>query len=230
MLRLIFALLAATPAAAQETAAAQPPVIVMTGDAVVRRVPDRALVTVIVETRASNPRDAQRRNADAMSAVQKRIADARVPKDAVRTLGYDLEQAFDFVDGRRVPRDFVARHSLEVRLDEVGRAGELVDIVVQAGATSIGGIQFDLQDRAAAEREALRLAVTDARARADAAAAGAGRTVDRVLRIEDARQEPPTMPRPMMALGRAAAAETETPVAPGLIEIHARITLTASMK
>ena len=38
------------------------------------------------------------------------------------------------------------------------------------------------------ERDALRHAVEDARARADALAAGAGRTVDRVIRIDDSRQ------------------------------------------
>ena len=67
----------------------------------------------------------------------------------------------------------------------------MLDAVVQAGATSIGGVRFDLKDRAGAEREALRLAVADARARAEAAAAGAGRTIDRVLRIDDTRRETP---------------------------------------
>ena len=48
-----------------------------------------------------------------------------------------------------------------------------------------------LQDRAAVEREAVRLAVADARARAVAAAAGAGQTIDRVIRIEDSRDPAP---------------------------------------
>jgi uncharacterized protein YggE len=205
------------------------PLIVAVGEAVVRRAPDRAFITVSVETRAKSPRDAQRLNAEAMTAVQQRLAAARLPKDAVHTAGYDLQQEFDFNQGRRIPREYLARNTLEVRVDEVTRAGEIMDLVVQVGATSLTGIRFDLQDRTSAEREALRLAVADARARADAAAAGAGRTVDRVIRIDDSREGGVPPPRPL-AYARTAEAAAQTPVEPGLIEIHSRVSLTVSMK
>ena len=219
-------MLAAGAASAQPP---QPDVIVTTGEAVVRRAPDRAFITVTVETRAKGPRDAQRLNAEAMSAVQQRLEQARVPKDAVRTQGYDLQQEFDFTGGKRVPREFVARNAIEVRVDEIGRVGELLDVAVQGGATAIGGVRFDLRDRESVEREALRLAVVDARMRAEAAAAGAGRAVDRVIKVEDVREGGGSMPRPMMTLARAADAAT-TPVEPGLVEVRARVTLTAAMR
>jgi uncharacterized protein len=215
--------------AAQEPGTPQTPVIVTVGEAAVRRGPDRAFVTVSVETRAKSPREAQRLNAEAMTAVQQRLTQARIAKESIRTTGYDLQQEFDFVQGKRVPREFAARNGVEVRVDDIARTGDVVDAVVQSGATSVSGIRFDLQDRDTAEREALRLAVADARARADAAAAGAGRTVDRVLRIEDSRDMAIAPPRPMMTMARAAEAP-QTPIEPGLIEIRARVTLTVSMK
>jgi uncharacterized protein YggE len=216
---------------AQEPAVPQVPSVVTVGDAIVSRAPDRVFVVVSVETRAKSPRDAQRMNAEAMTDVQQRLAQARIPREAIRTTGYNLQQEFDFVQGRRVPREFAARNGVEVRLDDVTRTGEILDAVVQSGATSVSGIRFDLQDRAGAEREALRLAVADARARAEAAASGAGRSIDRILRIEDSRDTPIGPPRPMMTFARAGAeAAPQTPVEPGLIEIHARVTLTASLK
>lgn len=218
-------------------ASAQPPdpavatnLVVTSGEAVVRQAPDRAFVTITVEARAKSPRDAQRQNAEAMTAVQQRLATARIAKDAIRTLGYDLEQEFDFIQGRRVPREFVARNAVEVRVDEIARVGELLDIAVQGGATSIGGVRFDIQEREKVEREALRLAVVDARGRAEAAVAGAGRALDRIIKIEDAREAgilPP--PRPMMMM-KSAEAAVQMPVEPGLVEIRARVTLTASMR
>ena len=227
----IVLVLAATAALAQPPESANAPnVVVTSGEAVVRQAPDRAFVTISVEARARSPRDAQRQNAEAMTAVQQRLATARVAKDAIRTLGYDLEQEFDFIQGRRVPREFVARNAIEVRVDEIARVGELLDVAVQGGATSVGGVRFDLQDREKVEREALRLAVVDARSRAEAAVAGAGRTIDRIIKIEDSRESgivPP--PRPMMMMKSADATET-TPVEPGLVEIRARVTLTASMR
>ena len=217
------------------SAAAQPPadprdVIVTTGEAMVQRAPDRAFVNVTAETRAKSPRDAQRLNADAMTALQQRLAQARIPKEAMRTLGYDIQQEFDVIQGKRVPREFVARNTLEVRVDEIAQLGELLDAAVQSGATSVGGVRFDVKDRAAAEREALRLAVVDARARADAAAAGAGRGIDRIVRIEDARDGPIVMARPMMSMAAARMSDAPTPMEPGVIEIRAHVTLTAALK
>ena len=72
-----------------------------------------------------------------MTAVQARVTGLGIPKDAVRTLGYNIQQEFDYVNGRRVPRGYIARNALEVRVDALERLGELLDAVVQAGATSM---------------------------------------------------------------------------------------------
>jgi uncharacterized protein YggE len=226
MLLLVASMFLAVPAVAQDRAPAEP-VIVTIGEAVVRRAPDVAFVTVAAESRAKSPREAQRTNADLMSAVQKRLLDSGIPRDAIRTLGVRLEQEFDMANGRRVARDYVAHNAIEVRVDDVGRTGEVADTAVSAGATSIEGIRFDLKDRASAEREALRLAVVDARGRAEAAAAGAGRTVDRVLRIEESGMARPIQP---MAYARMEANAAATPVMPGPIEISSHVTLTVAIK
>jgi hypothetical protein len=225
-----FAACFARPGLAQAPTAPAEPSITTTGEAVVRRAPDRAFVTAAVESRAKDPRDAQRQNAATMTAVQQRLEAGGIAKDAIRTLGYSIQQDVDWVNGRRVPREYVARNAIEVRLDAIERTGEVLDIVVQAGATTVTDVRFDLVDRAGAEREALRLAVIDARARADAAAAGAGLAVDRVLRIDDSRQsfQPP---RPMLAMAREAAdMQVTTPIESGDVEIRAQVTLTVAIR
>jgi uncharacterized protein len=230
ILILIALVLTASRTSAQPADVSNPTnVVVTSGEAMLRHAPDRAFVTVAVEARAKNPRDAQRQTAEVMTVVQQRLTNAGVPKDAVRTLGYDLEQEFDFTQGRRVPREFVARNAIEVRVDDIARVGEILDLAVQAGATSVSGVRFDIKDREKIERDALRLAVVDARGRAEAAAVGAGRSVDRIIKIEDAR-DPGGPPRPMMTFAMKSAEAAQTAVEPGFIEIRARVTLTASMK
>jgi uncharacterized protein YggE len=218
--------------AAQDNPTPQVPSIVTSGEATVRRAPDQAFVTVAVETRARNPKDAQRTNAEAMTAVQQKLAEIGIAKDAVRTTGYNVQQEFDFSNGRRTPRDFVARNGLEVRIDAVERVGEVLDVTVTAGATSVGGVRFEIKDRAGAEREALRLAVVDARARAEAMATGAGRTLDRILRIDDSRQPQyrPAAPQMMAARAGGMADAAPPPIEAGLIEIRADVTLTIAIK
>jgi uncharacterized protein YggE len=225
--------LAATPAAAQNQPPPQPrdPVVVTSGEGVVKRVPDRAWVTISAESRAKGPREAQKMNADAMSAVLQRLKGAGLPAEAIRTLAYDLQPEFDYANGRQTLRGYVARNSVEVRVDDLPRLGEILDAAVTSGATNVGGVRFDVKDRAAAEREALRLAVADARARADAAAAGGGVKVERILRIEEHRAVlPPPRPIPMTAMREAAVMAAEPPVAAGELEIKANVTLTAIVR
>jgi len=207
------------------------PVVVTTGEGVVKLAPDRLWVSVAAESRAKSPKDAQRANADAMKTVLDRLKALGLPADAIRTSGYDLQPEFDYANGRQTLRGYVARNSIEVRVDDIARAGDVLDAAVGSGATNVSGVRFDLKDRTSAEREALRLAVADARRRADSAAAGAGMRVDRVLRIEEQRAMVPE-PRPMMMARQSMVADSAgaPPIVAGEVEVRVGVTLTSSIK
>jgi uncharacterized protein YggE len=206
------------------------PSIMTRGQAILNARPDRAFVTIAAESRSKNSAEAQKQNAVAMNAVLQKIEQAGVPKDAIRTLGYELQPEYDYVNGRQSFRTYVARNTVEVRLDDIDRVGVVIDAAGAGGATTISGIRFDVRNRAALERDALQQAVADARARAEAAAKGAGATIDRIVRIEEEgiHIEPP---RPMMRMAmQGAAADAMTPVEPSTIEIRAAVTLTVSLR
>jgi uncharacterized protein YggE len=220
----------ASPVLAQTKETPSTPVVVTAGEGVVRAVPDRAFVSITAESRGSNPREAQRRNTELMKPVQDKLRAAGVSDDAIRTTGYDLQQEWDYVNNRRISRGYVARNTIEVRVDTLDKLGEILELAVSAGATSVGDIRFDLKERAKLEREAVRLAVADARARADAAAAGAGLTIARVLRIEEHGVVAPP-PVPMMRMtAREEAAQADVPIAAGQMELRARVTVTAELR
>ncbi len=223
--------LAAAPVTAQ-TPAPQPegPVVTTVGEASVKRTPDRAWVTVAAESRAKTPREAQTANSAAMSGVLAKLKSAGLPADALRTVGYDLQPEFDYANNRQTLRGYVARNSVEVRVDDLPKLGEILEGVVGAGATNVSGVRFDVKDRAAAEREALNKAVADARARADAAASGAGLKVERVLRIQEQRAMPLPEPRVAMMRESLQASGGAPPVVAGEIDIRASVTLTASVR
>lgn len=220
-----------SPAAVAAQSAPEPSVVVVSGEGIVKATPDQAWVGIAAETRSSSPRDAQARNAEAMALVQQKIAGLGIPKDAVRTVAIDLQVEYDYANGRQTPRGYIARNRIEVRVDDLARLGEVLDASVGSGATQLQGLRFDIKKRDALEREALQRAVADAMLRADAAAAGAHRVVDRVVRIEEsnARQG---RPLPMTAASRAMVSEavTVTPVAAGEVEVHAQVTLTVTVK
>jgi len=235
LLMLALVLPSPTAAFAQEPSTStknEPDVIVTAGEGMVRIAPDQAFVSITAESRARLPREAQRLNAEAMTAVQQKLKAAGFTGDAVRTLQLELQPQYDYSNGKQTLREYLARNTIEVRVEPVERVGDVTDLAVGSGATSVSNIRFELKDRHAVEQKALQEAVTQARARADAIAQAANRTIDRIVRIEDQLQTEAPPPRPFMAMARSveAAPQAQTPVAPGILEIHARVTLTAKMR
>jgi uncharacterized protein YggE len=225
-------LVAGAAASAAQSVPPGPPVVVVRGEGEVRTPPDVAFITLATEHRAAAAKDAQAQGATVMTAVQQRLAAAGLAKDAIRTLSYDLQPQFDYVNGKQVARGFLARNVIEVRVDQVTRVGELLEIVVTAGGTTVQGVRFDVKDRTQLERQAISRAVADARARAVAAAEGAGTTIVAVVRIEESGVisrpiEPPMM---RMAADSIAAAPPPPPIAAGEVVVRATVTLTASIK
>jgi len=224
--------LAATTASAQQLAP-QPPgpdTVVTNGEGVVQAVPDRAYIVVGAESRASSAKDAQKKNTEVMEPVQRKLRSAGVPAEAIRTIGYDVQYEWDYVNNRRVGRGYVARNTIEVRVDNIDRVGEYLEIAVESGATTLGGVRFDLKDRTKLERDALRSAVADARGKAEAAAAGAGRAIERIIRIDEHGAVATPMQTFARPMAREVAADTAPPIAAGQIEIRASATVTAALR
>lgn len=222
-------LLAAVPAMAQQPSSPSEPVVVVGGEGVVKAAPDRAWISVGAESRAPVARDAQRRNTELMTPVLEKLKSAGVPADAIRTVGYDLQYEWDYVNNKRVGRGYVARNTVEVRVDAIDRVGELLEIAVGSGATTLGGIRFDLKDQSKLEREALRLAVADARGKAEAVAAGAGRVIDRIVRVEERGVGNIQPPVPMFRQAQVAA-DAAPPISVGQMEIRANVVVTVTVK
>jgi uncharacterized protein len=223
---------AAAPAFAQQPVQPSNPVIVTSGEGVVKRAPDRAWVVIAAESRARTPPEAQKLNVDAMTAVLDKIKSLGVPAEAIQTTAYTLQPDYEYQNGRQNLRGYVARNQVEVRVDALPKLGEIMANAVGTGATSVSGVRFDLKDREAAEAEALRLAVRDARRRADAAASGAGVRIVQVWRIDEQRDVEVVRPMamPMARGGMEMAAPAPVPVESGQIEVRSHVTLTVRIE
>ena len=83
-------------------------------------------------------------------------------------MGVDLQLEFDYQNGKQTPRGYVARNTIEVRVDDLARVGSVLDAAVGSGAATIHGLRFDVRARETIEQEALKAAVGSALAKADA--------------------------------------------------------------
>ena len=222
---------AVSAASAQEPPAAAATVSSM-GEAVIRRPPDRVIISFSTVARGQSPQEAQARGTAAMKAVQDAIEALKLPGGQVMTTGLYVSENWETVNNARVRQGYMDSHSIVVRFDDVSRAGEVMTVATTAGATSVGGVRFDRRDREALEEEALKSAVGIARARAEALAAVAGKSLDRIIRIAEERVAF-AGPEPY---GRGAQVQEAVmvggavPVASGEIEIRMRVVLTATIK
>ena len=204
------------------------PQVIVTGEGILKATPNQAFISIGAESRAKMSKEAQQRTAEAMTAVQQKLSAFGIQKDAIKTTAIDLQMEFDYANGKQTPRGYVARNTIEVRADDLAKLGDILDAVVNSGATMIHGLRFDVKERSQLETTALQSAVKNAMAKAQAVASGAGRATDRIIKIEEVSAGEP---RPMMreyAMARADAAAT--PVAPGELEIRAQVRLTVAIK
>lgn len=156
--------------------------ITATGEAQAQ--PDAAVVHVSVTATAASPGDAAEQVATNASRLRTALANASVPDDAVRTTYYDVyERGLD--DPRNETR-YVAEQGFAVETDNASRAGELVDLALANGASTVQGVAFTLSDEARSElrNEALGDAVSSADSQADAVARSADLSVTGVRAIE----------------------------------------------
>jgi uncharacterized protein YggE len=232
---LTLSLIAATSAAAQ-TPSNTAPVVVASGEHRIKVAPDQAWVTVSVETRDAKAPEARRLGAAAMTTVTAALHKTGLPADAVQTIGFSLQPEYEYVNQRQRMKGFILSNQVQVRIDDVSKVADVLDSVgalslPASSNVSIGGLRFDLKNRAGVERDALKGAVEDAMARAKAMAAGAGLSLGRTLRIEESGGQVMPKYEPMlMARGGVAAAEVQTPIAPADIEVRSQVSLTIEIK
>ena len=83
---------------------------------------------------------------------------------------------------------------VEVTVRDLARLGDVVDGTLAAGATSMDGLSFRVDDPAPAERDARLAAMAAARARADVLAEAAGLTIRGVQAVVEGGAVPPPGP------------------------------------
>jgi uncharacterized protein len=113
------------------------------------------------------------------------------------------------------PNHWLADQSLTITLRQTDKAGPVIAAVAAAGGDNVSGPSFSLEDQRAAYRQALRGAISEARAKADAAAEAMGAQVSGVISISEQGGSVPAGP---VAYDVAAAKSTGGTVAPPPIE------------
>ena len=201
-------------------AAAQENTITVMGDGHVAVEPDLAHVRVGVTTDAGTAAEALASNNAAMQQVMDRLeAEGVEPRD-IQTSTLELGPRYsNRVDEAPQVEGYTARNVLTVRVRDLDRLGAILDAAASDGANTFEGISFGLAEPDPVNDEALRLAVADARRKAELLAGEAGVPLGDVRSIDATGER---APRPM-EMATARMASDSVPVARGELEISASV-------
>ena len=213
---LALGLAAATLPGSASSAAADAGGITVQGTASVTSVPDRAELSFGVESQGQTAKAALAANAAEMRKA------AGVAAADVKTQSVSLSPRYN---DKNEAQGFVATNSVSATIKELAKAGAVIDAAVDAGANQVYGPSLSRGDQAELYRQALKTAVANARASAQAIAGAANVSLGRVTTVVEGGGAPSPLP---YTLDKAVDAGS-TPIEPGTQQTTATVTVTFSV-
>ncbi len=220
----------ASASAAEVQIQAGGPVIELAVTESVAAEPDVVNLDAGVTTFALTATEAMQQNADAMTRVIDRIDALGVARRDIQTSGISLNPEYEWDEGTRSQRfrGYRVMNRVTIKLRDIDRTGAVLDALVAAGATDLGGVAFAIDDPDAAQEQARAAAVATANERALGYARMAGYSGVRLLEISETMG--PGYPVPMLRTVSARAEEApSTPVRPGQVEASVTVSVKYEM-
>jgi hypothetical protein len=218
---LAVSLLLAAPARADNL----PPAISVTGEASVSVPPDLAEVEAGVTSDAKTAREASETNNATMGKLLLALKAAGIDAKDIQTsrLSLQPQNALNRT-GPPAIAGYRASNRVTVRLHDVAKVANTIDMLVSAGANDIGGITFMVSQASKLLDDARTQAVADARRKAEIYAKAAGVTLGAPLNISEGGAAIP------MFRAKVASAMAPTPVAQGEETLSVTVNVTWAIK
>lgn len=198
--------------------------VVGTGEA--RATPDRATVQLGVQSEAAAAQEALTANSAKMAALIEQLKQLGVAAADIQTSSFNISPTY--AENGRTVTGYQVTNMVSVIIRDVQATGDLLDKVVAAGANTVYGIGFSIDDPQALQATARDAAIADARARAQAMATAAGGTVGQILTISETIGEPPVVfARAETAMAADAAAP---PIEAGEQAVNAQVQITYELR
>ncbi len=193
--------------------------------------PDQAQIDIGVVTQARNAPDAAKENAEKLARVMSAVKKLLGKGDEVKTASYSLNPNYRYPQGGKPEIvGYTATNVLHIQTGGLENVGKLIDAAMQSGANTIQRLLFTLKDEQSAQIQALRLASTKARTKAEEMANALGLKVIKILAVtEGERAVRPFMVPQQRTTQMDAAAAVPTPVEAGTIEVRSTVSLTAEV-
>ena len=156
------------------------------------------------------------------SSVLARLRELGVVDADLKAPDVGIHPEYDYRKGQRLTGYRVMRQ-MTAKVRDLDRLGDVLDGLLAAGANEVHGAQMSAADPSSAEHEALRAAVSAAKAKAQAVADAGGVTLGELARVEEEPSHAVPMPRTRMLAAAGAVAGAPTEVAAGDLTVTRQV-------
>jgi hypothetical protein len=202
-------------------------IVSATGQASVYVAPDQVKVDATVITQGNSAQEAASTNATTVAAVVAALTKLLGQGANIKTIDYSVGPVYKYPSNGGLPTiaGYTASLTVETTLGDITMIGAAIDTAIQAGATSIGALQFSLKNPDPAHQQALALATKQASDHANAMAGALAHTVGGIISLQEGS---PVSIQPIV-VGVGSSPTTSTTVSPSLIQVQATVVLQAQL-
>ncbi|HPY12661.1 MAG TPA: SIMPL domain-containing protein, partial [Sphaerochaeta sp.] len=147
--------------------------------------PDIATFSIQVSEKGETTKEAQREANGKMSALLSTLRANGIAEKDLKTTAITLRPSYIWVENKQVLDGQVASQSLNVTVRDLVKLGSIIDELATVSNISLNSIVLDKEDKSEGMAEARRLAVANARTKADLYALESGTVVSNVVTISE---------------------------------------------
>jgi len=189
--------------------------------------PDMATITLGVQTEGASAQAALSANGTAMNKVIAALKKAGVAERDIQTSNLNVNPQYVY-EQNQPPRltGYQASNQVTILARDLAKLGQTIDAAASAGANTVGGISFGLQDPQKAEDAARVKAVEALKAKSDLYARATGYKVVRLVSLNEAGGYTPSpQPAPMFAMAKREMADS-TAISGGELKVRIEVSAT----
>ncbi len=135
---------------------------------------DEATVRASVISKEATADAAININATRMNSVLNALQQVGIGSDQLSTGQFSFNPSYRYDGGQQLFDGYEVRNSLKIKLTDVDSIGPIIDLIIEAGASRIQGVTFDVSNSESATRTAIERAHQDAASKAQILANAAG--------------------------------------------------------
>jgi len=154
--------------------------------------PDLALTTFSVVTEKKTVSEAISENAKKMNAVIDFVKEQGVEDKDLKTISFNIHPRYEwygvtqfYPQGRRVLVGYEVRQSLEVKIRDMEKIGDIIEGATDAGANEVGDLQFTVDNPDELKKQARGQAIEKAKNKAEELASQLGVRLVRIVNFSE---------------------------------------------